>query len=613
MRGRRLQRGFLLIVAAILIVVAGVMAAAIATLTAGSGGAGALQLGATRAFFAAESGIEQVTQLFENGTSCSNLAATIGSPTVGAASYTVSATTYNPANTAISQAGGIGATDTTIPVPVNGTSGFAPHGLILIDSEQIVYTGITASSFTGATRGFAGTIAVPHGNGAAISQNQCLVRATATSGSAQRVVESALQFGPWAAYYDLAPGTSGDSTAISASGQTNLGTLTTSFQAATSTGGNLIIAVVTLQDTTGADQLVAGNLALVRNYGLGSQTTLASNAYPVRVGNSPDNNNNRTGKTYFFVYRDAAAPSAGTYSIVSGLAANVGNNGISAEVKMLAINNPPVSLSTSGNNGGAFLSKTSFSTIATTNATGLAAGDNIVIARAQINNPRGGGGADNIAAGNLQLIRSGAAQPLASNQYTIYAQQGNQTTQEYSHLLLALDANAPSNPTYSIQAQAALHNNSLQAEGTILVIKGMGSAYVEGGSVANIATTGSTLATLATSFPALYSGRNNLVIAATQYDNPSTSTANISAGTEAIVYSGTNQAVNTYQYTLCSTNISVYCRHFPGGELWQQASAATSPSFSVTATTNVANSLSGEAKILAMHLNPIADEVEAPH
>jgi hypothetical protein len=42
-------------------------------------------------------------------------------------------------------------------IPVTSTVGFAPSGVILIDSEQIRYTGTTATSFTGCTRAYNGT------------------------------------------------------------------------------------------------------------------------------------------------------------------------------------------------------------------------------------------------------------------------------------------------------------------------------------------------------------------------------------------------------------------------------------------------------------------------
>lgn len=54
----------------------------------------------------------------------------------------------------------IGSGDTTIPL-LNATS-YPSSGTVLIDSEQITYTGVTSASLTGCTRGANGTLAVTH-------------------------------------------------------------------------------------------------------------------------------------------------------------------------------------------------------------------------------------------------------------------------------------------------------------------------------------------------------------------------------------------------------------------------------------------------------------------
>jgi hypothetical protein len=54
---------------------------------------------------------------------------------------------------------------------------------------------LTTTSFTGATRGVGGTTATTHANGTRISQNQCLVKSTGTSGNATRIVEAAIARG----------------------------------------------------------------------------------------------------------------------------------------------------------------------------------------------------------------------------------------------------------------------------------------------------------------------------------------------------------------------------------------------------------------------------------
>jgi len=63
--------------------------------------------------------------------------------------------------------GDLAATATTITVA--STAGFPERGRIRIDDEEILYTGKTATTFTGCTRGARGTTATSHSNGATVS------------------------------------------------------------------------------------------------------------------------------------------------------------------------------------------------------------------------------------------------------------------------------------------------------------------------------------------------------------------------------------------------------------------------------------------------------------
>lgn len=63
-------------------------------------------------------------------------------------------------------------------VTVTSTTGFTTTGNILIDSETISYTGVTATTFTGCTRGVSGTgsgAATTHANGAAVVQSTSFI------------------------------------------------------------------------------------------------------------------------------------------------------------------------------------------------------------------------------------------------------------------------------------------------------------------------------------------------------------------------------------------------------------------------------------------------------
>lgn len=75
--------------------------------------------------------------------------------------YTLTRTTLN---------GGIDNVVTTLNVV--STSGFSGSGWVTIDSETIRYTGTTATSFTGCTRGVGGTTAVSHSNGATVKGHE---------------------------------------------------------------------------------------------------------------------------------------------------------------------------------------------------------------------------------------------------------------------------------------------------------------------------------------------------------------------------------------------------------------------------------------------------------
>lgn len=71
---------------------------------------------------------------------------------------------------------GINSSVTTIDVV--STAGFTSTGTILIDNETINYTGITATSFTGCTRGTFGSSAASHSSGAPVTGAQGLTANT---------------------------------------------------------------------------------------------------------------------------------------------------------------------------------------------------------------------------------------------------------------------------------------------------------------------------------------------------------------------------------------------------------------------------------------------------
>lgn len=99
--------------------------------------------------------------------------------------------------------------DTVTTIPVASTSGFPSTGTITIDSEQIAYTGINATNFTGCTRGANSTTPASHSTSAIVRGSASLGTVT-PSLSVLGTATATLVSGPTPAYIDsLSPGESG--------------------------------------------------------------------------------------------------------------------------------------------------------------------------------------------------------------------------------------------------------------------------------------------------------------------------------------------------------------------------------------------------------------------
>jgi hypothetical protein len=93
----------------------------------------------------------------------------------------------------------IGAADVT--ATVSSTAGFPATGTIQIDSEQIGYTGLTSSSFTGLVRGTNGTTATSHINASAVSQTITIpAQVGITPGTLTTVFRSEFQYSASSTY-----------------------------------------------------------------------------------------------------------------------------------------------------------------------------------------------------------------------------------------------------------------------------------------------------------------------------------------------------------------------------------------------------------------------------
>lgn len=186
------QRGFLLIAAVVLIVVVGLLAAVITFLAATGVLSGAQHANSAKALFVAESGLERGIYGYKNGTWCTSLGTLTPPSTVGEGDFSLTGT-FNIASIAL----GANITPTDTVITVASTAGFASHGRIRIENEDIDYAAITATTFTGAQRGVAGSTAAAHTTGAAVNvaQDECVIRSTGIviAGNAKRVVEKGLQ------------------------------------------------------------------------------------------------------------------------------------------------------------------------------------------------------------------------------------------------------------------------------------------------------------------------------------------------------------------------------------------------------------------------------------
>ncbi len=194
------QKGASIIAVIAIMLILAVMGAALVSLVTTGSDISINQLQSEQAFNIAEGGIEKaLTEFVKNNTPCASLVYT---NSLGAGSFTTTPTLHTAS---IALSANITAADTIIPV--GSTAGYASHGRIRIENEDINYAATSTSAascapfaqpcFTGALRGVAGSTAAIHNTGATVTvaQEECLVRSTGTvtNSSARRVVEKGIQ------------------------------------------------------------------------------------------------------------------------------------------------------------------------------------------------------------------------------------------------------------------------------------------------------------------------------------------------------------------------------------------------------------------------------------
>jgi hypothetical protein len=205
---KSLQRGALLMAAVVLVLIIVALVTAMSFLSVSDEGASGGNMSSAQALFAANSGLQRALFQYNKicGTACAsltntNLAVGDGTSSTSPGTFTTSGTLY-PSGVIASTLTGSGITATAYIIPVSSITNFAPHGRLIIQSEQIDYSATSTSNtvcgtqpcFVAWRRGANGTTAAAHASATAVTQNnQCVIRSTGMAGGAKRIVESTIQ------------------------------------------------------------------------------------------------------------------------------------------------------------------------------------------------------------------------------------------------------------------------------------------------------------------------------------------------------------------------------------------------------------------------------------
>jgi len=208
------QRGYLMIVAVILILLVGTLSATMVSLFVGSATATNNFTQSNNTYYLAEAGFEETARLLltptltgSNGRiACASISSNsnLTNTSFGSGTFTATTVSGSPVYVSTTLSSAINSSVTTIPVA--STSGFAAAGRIVIDGEVINYGGTSGgNSFIGVQRGANENYNTPHASGAPVAQYQCNVNVTAgipnlTSPLYQRTIQQSLQLQEgWAA------------------------------------------------------------------------------------------------------------------------------------------------------------------------------------------------------------------------------------------------------------------------------------------------------------------------------------------------------------------------------------------------------------------------------
>lgn len=153
------------------------------TITAGTGLTGGGDLSVNRTLGINNTGVTAAT--YGSSTQIPVIAVNAQGQITNASNQTLSAASINLAYGQFIQNGttaltGAMTNNSTTPIQVTSTANFVSSGYLIIEEEIVQYTGITATTFTGITRGVKGTTNVSHDPGAPVTE-AAAVASSATS------------------------------------------------------------------------------------------------------------------------------------------------------------------------------------------------------------------------------------------------------------------------------------------------------------------------------------------------------------------------------------------------------------------------------------------------
>lgn len=171
------QRGYLALLAVLMVAVIGFLGSTISSIFTDSMTATLNASMTEKAYFIAQAGTEEASRyVLQKGVACASVTgnADLTNVSFGGGQFTVTGTATVVSSTAN---GAIGSGDTSIVLA--SATGFASSGIVTIDSEVMSYAGVSGNTLTNVSRGIFSTTAAAHSSGAAVSENQCALNATA--------------------------------------------------------------------------------------------------------------------------------------------------------------------------------------------------------------------------------------------------------------------------------------------------------------------------------------------------------------------------------------------------------------------------------------------------